>query len=148
MEGRRHSVKSLSDRGHEIAAARANAGAAEFSGEVLDANVLSDVAATDILAQGVELDAIAAQDSGFVTTITEPELVYWLVVARRTTRFFTIRQIIRSAPRAKDNAVAIAAARDYGDIARDARPGRPLSEPDARIATIARRRRGRNPQCG
>jgi hypothetical protein len=75
--GRRHWLKPLSDRRHGIAAARANTGAAEFSGHVLDANVLSEVAAADTVGQAVvnwmrsRLKTVV-----FMATTTEPELAW------------------------------------------------------------------------
>jgi hypothetical protein len=98
-------VKSLSDRRHGIAAARANAGAVEFSGEVLDENVLSESLRPTPSAKVLNWMRSQLKTVVFMTTNTEPELVYGLVVARRTTRFFAIQADIRSAPGAKDMAV-------------------------------------------
>jgi len=112
---------------------------------VLDTNVLSEPLRPSPSTK--VLDWMRSQPNTvlFTTTITEAELLYGIAFLPRgkrrdllksvVERMFAVHLAGRVLP--FDNA----AARDYADIAAvRRRSGRPMSEPDARIAAIARSR--------
>ena len=112
---------------------------------VLDTNVLSEPLRPSPSAK--VLDWMRSQPNTvlFTTTITEAELLYGIAMLPRgkrrdllesvVGRMFAVHLAGRVLP------FDSAAARDYADIAAmQRRSGRPMSEPDARIAAIARSR--------
>jgi predicted nucleic acid-binding protein len=112
---------------------------------VLDTNVLSEPLRPAPSAK--VLDWIRSQPNTvmFTTTITEAELLYGIELLPQSKRRRLLESVV-----AQIFAVHLAgrilpfdsaAAREYADIAAmRRRSGRPMSEPDARIAAIARSR--------
>ena len=80
----------------------------------------------------------------FTTTITEAELLYGIALLpqgkRRDLSEAIVGRIFAVHVAGRILPFDSAAARDYADIAARRRAGRPMSEPDARIAAIARSR--------
>ena len=112
---------------------------------VLDTNVLSEPLRPSPSTK--VLDWMRSQPNTvlFTTTITEAELLYGIALLPRGKRRDLLKSVVE-----RMFAVHLAgrilpfdgaAARDYADIAAvRRRSGRPMSEPDARIAAIARSR--------
>jgi hypothetical protein len=112
---------------------------------VLDTNVLSETLRPKPAAN--VLDWIRAQPVAalFTTAITEAELLYGIALLgegrRRTALNSAIQSIFAETLAGRVLPFDSAAAREYADIAASRRrSGRPISEPDARIAAIARSR--------
>jgi len=112
---------------------------------VLDTNVLSEPLRPSPSTK--VLDWMRSQPNTvlFTTTITEAELLYGIALLPRGKRRDLLKSVVERmfAVHLAGRVLSFdnAAARDYADIAAvRRRSGRPMSEPDARIAAIARSR--------
>src|SRR5262245_42150249 len=112
---------------------------------VLDTNVLSETLRPEPASKVLEWMRSQPNTALFTTAITEAELYYGIALLPSSRRRRALEAVV-SAIFEQDLAGRVlpfdsAAAREYADIAASRRrAGRPISEPDARIAAIVRSR--------
>ena len=115
---------------------------------VLDTNIVSEASRPTPSARVLDWMRSEPRAALFTTTITEGELLYGIELLPEGRRRSLLETLVAGIL-AEDFAGRIlpfdsAAAREYADIAANRRRlGRPISEPDARIAAIARSRGAR-----
>jgi predicted nucleic acid-binding protein len=112
---------------------------------VLDTNVLSEALRPSPAQKVMEWMRSEAIGALFTTTITEAELLFGVALlpegGRRDSLQAAVIRVLEERFVGRILAFNSAAAREYADIAASRRRiGRPISEPDARIAAIARSR--------
>jgi hypothetical protein len=112
---------------------------------VLDTNVLSEALRPTPSARVLEWMRSEPSEAVFTTTITEAELFYGIALLpqgrRRSDLDAAVVRILGERFAGRVLSFDSAAAREYAEIAVSRRrAGRPISEPDARIAAIARSR--------
>jgi predicted nucleic acid-binding protein len=112
---------------------------------VLDTNVLSEALRPRPSAKVLAWMRGEPLEAAFTTAITEGELLFGIALLpdgrRRASLETVVERILRERFAGRILPFDSAAAREFADIAAGRRSiGRPISEPDARIAAIARSR--------
>jgi predicted nucleic acid-binding protein len=112
---------------------------------ILDTNVVSEVARPRPMLKVLEWMRSQPRSALFTSAITEAELFYGVALLpegrRRSDLEMLVNAILSEDLSGKILPFDSAAAREYADIAATRRGrGRPISEPDARVAAIARSR--------
>jgi predicted nucleic acid-binding protein len=112
---------------------------------VLGTNVLSEALRTNPSAAVLDWMRDEPIEALFTTSITEAELLYGVALLpegrRRSSLQAAVIRVLEERFTGRILAFNSAAAREFADIAANRRLiGRPISEPDARIAAIARSR--------